>query len=57
MSEIKGKKEIELYNELYNALENISENISVIFIVRSAKVNQKNNIYKLILKSGKILEF
>ena len=48
MSEIK---------ELYNALENISENISVIFIVRSTKVNQKNNIYKLILKSGKILEF
>ena len=57
MTEIKVKKEIELYNELYNALENISENISVIFIVRSTKVNQKNNIYKLILKSGKILEF
>ena len=57
MTEIKGKKEIELYNELYNALENISENISVIFIVRSTKVNQKNNIYKLILKNGKVLEF
>ena len=57
MTEIKGKKEIELYNELYNALENISENISVIFIVRSTKVNQKNNIYKLVLKNGKVLEF
>ena len=57
ITEIKGKKEIELYNELYNALENIDEKTSVIFIVSSSKVNQKNNLYKLILKNGKVLEF
>ena len=57
ITEIKGKKEIELYNELYNALENIDEKTIVIFIVSSSKVNQKNNLYKLILKNGKVLEF
>ena len=57
LTESKSKKDNDIFNELYNSLDNISENISVIFIVRSSKVNQKNNIYKLILKKGKILEF
>ena len=57
LTESKNKKDNDIFNELYNSLDNISENISVIFIVRSSKVNQKNNIYKLILKKGKILEF
>ena len=55
--ETKDKQKNNLLKELFNSIENIGENINLIFIVHNSSINVKSDLYKLILKNGKILEF
>lgn len=55
--ETKDKQKNSLLKELFNSIENIGENINLIFIVHNSSINVKSDLYKLILKNGKILEF
>ena len=55
--ETKDKQKNNLLKELFNSIEIIGENINLIFIVHNSSINVKSDLYKLILKNGKILEF
>ena len=57
VSDIKSRKNDQIFNELLSAIENLDENTYLIFVVHGSKISLKNVIYSKILKDGKVLEF
>lgn len=57
VSDIKSRKNDQIFNELLSAIENLDENTYLIFVVHGSKISLKNAIYSKILKDGKVLEF
>ena len=57
VSDIKSRKNDQIFSELLSAIENLDENTHLIFVVHGSKISLKNTIYSKILKDGKVLEF